>query len=62
MMMYDFHGSWEETSLVNHHSSLYSNDELNVVSYFLIQLSLILLRELINFRMNKILITLTFPL
>lgn len=30
MMMYDFHGSWEETSLVNHHSSLYSNDELNV--------------------------------
>ena len=38
MMMYDFHGSWEETSLVNHHSSLYSNDELNVVSYFLIQL------------------------
>ena len=31
-MMYDFHGVWEETSLVNHHSSLYSNDNLNVVS------------------------------
>ena len=31
-MMYDFHGVWEETSLVNHHSSLYSSDNLNVVS------------------------------
>ena len=35
MMMYDFHGQWEETSLVNHHSSLHSDDNLNVVSSWL---------------------------
>ena len=29
VMMYDFHGEWEDT--VNVHSSLYSNDELSVV-------------------------------
>ena len=30
-MLYDFHGSWENT--VNVHSSMYSDDGLNVVSY-----------------------------
>ena len=31
LMLYDFHGSWENT--VNVHSSMYSDDGLNVVSY-----------------------------
>ena len=30
VMMYDFHGEWEDT--VNVHSSLYSDDGLNVAS------------------------------